>query len=138
MIIEGILKTLRRWTEGLINAEAGQSEQNSQNTDGYGESRRGGFHHIYRNDQLHIGTGPYSIGITEHPRPSVAMAQRTRLGDLLRPLNSEYGKVVPGWGTTPVMGIFMVLFLVFLLVILQLYNKSLILEGINVNWNGIG
>jgi photosystem II PsbH protein len=37
-----------------------------------------------------------------------------------------------------VMGIFMVLFLVFLLVILQLYNKSLILEGINVNWNGLG
>ena len=35
-------------------------------------------------------------------------------------------------------GIFMVLFLVFLLVILQLYNKSLILEGINVNWNGLG
>ena len=70
--------------------------------------------------------------------PSAAMAQRTRLGDLLRPLNSEYGKVVPGWGTTPVMGIFMVLFLVFLLVILQLYNKSLILEGINVNWNGLG
>ena len=66
------------------------------------------------------------------------MAQRTRLGDLLRPLNSECSQVFPGCGTTPVMGIFMALFLVFLLVILQLYNKSLILEGINVNWNGIG
>ena len=81
---------------------------------------------------------PTVSGLLTTRDPSVAMAQRTRLGDLLRPLNSEYGKVVPGWGTTPVMGIFMVLFLVFLLVILQLYNKSLILEGINVNWNGLG
>ena len=66
------------------------------------------------------------------------MALRTRLGEILRPLNAEYGKVAPGWGTTPIMGVVMVLFLIFLVIIIQIYNSSLIIENVDVDWsNGI-
>ena len=56
------------------------------------------------------------------------MGQKTPLGSLLKAIgNSGQGKVVPGWGAAPVMTIIGLLLLVFLVIMLQIYNQSVLL-----------
>ena len=66
------------------------------------------------------------------------MGQKTAIGTFLKSIgNSGQGKVVPGWGAVPVMAFVGAMLIVFLVIMLQVYNESILFQGFSVDWNGV-
>ncbi|MEL6788911.1 MAG: photosystem II reaction center protein PsbH [Cyanobacteria bacterium J06607_15] len=56
---------------------------------------------------------------------------------MFKSINSEAGKVTRGWGTTPLMVGIISLFGLFLLIITQIVNSSILLRGMDVDWTSL-
>ncbi|MGD1918430.1 MAG: photosystem II reaction center phosphoprotein PsbH [Pleurocapsa sp.] len=54
-----------------------------------------------------------------------------------RSINSEAGRVTRGWGTTPIMVGIIILFGLFLLIMTQIVNSSIMLQGMDVDWTSL-
>ncbi len=52
-------------------------------------------------------------------------------------INSEAGRVTSGWGTTPIMVVIIALFVLFLLIMVQIVNSSILLQGMDVDWTSL-
>lgn len=87
---------------------------------------------VARNFLIFFGL-PKLVG-SAFPKLDPGKVVKTKISPLLKPLNKDVGLVVLGWGTTPLMVVILALFLVFLLILVNIYNTSLVLEGLDVDW----
>ncbi len=67
------------------------------------------------------------------------MAKSTRLTAILKSFsfNQSAGEVEPGWGPAPLMLAVIILFVIFLFILLQIYNSTLLINGVDVEWKTI-
>ncbi len=70
-------------------------------------------------------------------RSNFADKKTAPLQYFFKSFNTEAGKVTRGWGTTPLMAGIILLFCIFLLIIAQIVNASILLQGIDVDWTSL-
>ena len=51
--------------------------------------------------------------------------------------NKDCGEVDSGWGAIPVMVFAIVMFVLFLVILLQIYNSSIILANVDIDWSDL-
>ena len=67
---------------------------------------------------------------TTHAKQKICFKKKSpRCKYFLRQFNSEAGRVAPGWGTAPFMVFMMLMLFLFLLIILQIYNGTILLDA---------